>query len=354
MKIRFRWLLIASLLVTSLLTACASAPSAPSAPAAPSLPANTVGAVKTVTAPTIDGSVDDVWSKAKPLAISVSGGANLPNGSTTVELRALYTADNVYFLAQWADPTESNRRMPWQKQADGTWKQLKTSTTHQENTYYEDKFAMIWNINDSIAGFNEQGCMVTCHAGETPANSGFGSKYTANAGETGDIWHWKGVRTNPVGQVDDQYVDSMRYDKDKAAEAGRHADPKTGGGYKDNKTADGKLPVSSLKDNNPAPPYWILDGEKVTFADPGYKTNDEVPGIIVAPFTGDRTDISGKGAYKVGKWTLEWGRKLTTGSQYDVQYTDLSKTYAFGVAVFDNAQVNHAWSGAASKLVFLK
>jgi hypothetical protein len=30
--------------------------------------------------------------------------------------------------------------MPWQKQADGTWKQLATSTTHQENTYYEDKF----------------------------------------------------------------------------------------------------------------------------------------------------------------------------------------------------------------------
>jgi len=51
--------------------------------------------------------IDAVWSKAKPLSIQVAGGANLENGSTTVELRALYTSDGIYFLAQWADETES-------------------------------------------------------------------------------------------------------------------------------------------------------------------------------------------------------------------------------------------------------
>jgi len=66
--------------------------------------ADTVGAVKADAAPKIDGTVDSVWSKAKPISIIVSGGANLPGGSTTVELRALYTADTVYFLAQYADP----------------------------------------------------------------------------------------------------------------------------------------------------------------------------------------------------------------------------------------------------------
>ena len=162
-------------------------------------PSNVVSSVKTDTAPTLDGQPEALWDKANPLTLQVSGGANAGNHEVT--LKSMYTKDHVYFLAQWTDPTESLHRMPWKKQADGTWKKLATSKSHQENTNYEDKFAMIWNINNSIAGFNQQGCMITCHAGEKPANSGFGSKYTAKAGEMGDIWHWKSVRTNPVGQV---------------------------------------------------------------------------------------------------------------------------------------------------------
>ena len=136
-----------------------------------------------------------------------------------------------------------------------------------------------------------------------------------------------------------QYVDSMRFDKEKASGAGRHADPKTGGGYKNNLTEDKKLPAFGLKDNKPAPPYWILDSEKGDFSDLSYKTGDEVPGIVVSSITGDRGDISAKGIYKDGKWTVELGRKLDTDSQYDVQFTDLIKSYFFGVAIFFNRPV---------------
>jgi len=341
--------LVAVVLVVS---ACATQTPAP-APApvpAPSLPPNVVLSVKTDNAPVLDGKPDAIWDSANSITIPVSGGAN--SGSTEVTLKSLYTGDSVYFLAQWADPTESLYRMPWQKQADGSWVHLTTSTTHQENTNYEDKLAFIWNINDSITGFNEQGCMVTCHAGEKPANSGFGSKYTATSGEIGDIWHWKAVRTNPVGQADDQYVDSMRYDKEKASGAGRHSDPKDSGGYKSNETEDKTLPAFGLIDNKPAPVYWILDNEKVDFSDANYKAGDEVPGIVISPITGDRGNISAKGIYKDGTWTVELGRKLNTDSQYDVQYTDLTKNYFFGIAVFDNAQVDHSWGNGAYELRF--
>lgn len=342
------WLLLTLVILIPLIVASCAGSSAPT------LPANTVGAVKTDSPPKVDGTIDSVWSKAKPVSITVSGGANLPNGSTTVALRALYTADTVYFLAQWVDPTESVRRAPFQKQADGTWKKLGDPNDKggDNNLYYEDKMAFIWNINNSIAGFNEQGCMVTCHAGE--AGKPFGNKYTAKAGEIGDIWHWKSVRTGSVGQIDDQYLDDTRYDAQKSPEAGRKSDPKTGGGYADNTLDDKKLPKFALAGNKAAPPYWIKDSEKVALDDSKYKANDEVPGIIVAPFTGDRGDITSANVYKDGKYTLEWSRKLNTGSQYDVQYTDLSKTYAFGVAVFDNAQVRHAYSSGAYKLTFLK
>jgi len=293
--------------------------------------------------------VDDVWATAQPLTIKVSGGAN--NFSTDFVVKALYDDKNIYFLAQWKDSTQSLRRVPYQKQADGTWKKLSDPNDKggDNNLYYEDKFSFIWNINNSIKGFNEAGCFVACHPGE---GKPYGNMYTANPGEIGDIWHWKSVRTGPVGQIDDQYLDDTRYDKEKAPEAGRKSDPKTAGGYTDNPLDEKKFPKFALKDNKPAPPYWILDVEKVAFDDTKYKVNDEVPSIVIAPMSGDRGDISAAQSWKEGVWTVEWTRKLDTGSKFDVQFTDLSKGYFFAVAVFDNAQVRHAFQTGASELRF--
>ena len=96
----------------------------------------------------------------------------------------------------------------------------------------------------------------------------------------------------------------------------------------------------------------MIDGEKEPFDDSKYKTGDEVPGILVGPFTGDRGDIAVKSIWKDGTWTLVLARKLVTGSDFDVQFSDMKKEYAFGVAVFDNAQVRHAYSPGVLKLVF--
>ncbi len=140
--------------------------------------------------------------------------------------------------------------------------------------------------------------------------------------------------------------------KEKAKEAGRKSDPKTGGGYSDNQTDDKKGPKFGAKGNQPAPPYWILDSEKEAFDDANYKAGDEVPGIIVSPFAGDRGDLSAQAAYKDGMWTIEISRKLVTGSEFDVQFDDLKKEYLFGVAVFDNAAVRHAYNAGVLKLLF--
>ncbi len=163
---------------------------------------------------------------------------------------------------------------------------------------------------------------------------------------------WHRCRAGTVDQADDQYVDNTRYDKDKAPEAGRKSDPSTGGGYTNNVSDDKKGPKFALPDNKPAPPYWIMANEMEPFDDSKYKAGDEVPGIIVAPFTGDRGDISAKVTYKDGVRTSVFWRKLVTGSEYDVQFSDLKKEYAFGVAVFDNAQVRHAYSPGVLKMKF--
>ncbi len=247
--------------------------------------AATLTSVKVATAPVIDGTPESLWDQATAATVNVGGGANA--GSHTVTLKSIYTDDSVYFLATWNDPTESLRRMPWQKQANGTWIQLKTPNAKEggEDTYYEDKLSQLWNIN--IAGFSGTGCSVTCHAGENSDVKAYGNMYTANAGEMGDIWHMKMVRTNPTGYVDDQYMDSAHYSND-TPDAGRHSDP-GGSPYSDNINAAKNAPNYTSADQ-PAPPYWIFDSEKQPFNDT-YKTNDEIAGIIVRPPTGDRADI---------------------------------------------------------------
>jgi len=312
----------------------------------PQASADTLTSVKATTAPVIDGIPDSTWDKAIPLTINVSGGAN--SGSHTVILKSIYTDDSVYFIAKWDDPTESLRRLPWQKQANGTWKQLNTPDVKEggEETYYEDKLSQIWNIN--ITGFEASGCSVTCHAGENSDIKAYGNMYTAGPGEIGDMWHMKIVRTNTTGFVDDQYIDSTRY-SNTTADAGRHSDPGLAP-YYNNINPNGTAPNSTSADQ-PAPPYWIFDDEKQPFNDT-YNTGDEIAGIIVRPPTEDRADIRGKAVYMDGNWTLEYGRKLVTGSQFDIQFSDLKNEYLFGTAVFDNAQTRHSYGNGAIKLVF--
>ena len=310
---------------------------------------NVVVSKKAAAPPATDGTLDATWNSTSPLTVKVVGGKNLPGGTTEVTIRSVYAGDTIWVMYQYKDPTQSVRRSPWQKQTDGSWKQLKDPADKggDNNQYYEDKLAVLWNI--SSPAFEQRGCMSACHTGE---GKPYGNKYTPSPNERLDLWHMKYVRTGTLGQADDQYVDGTRYDPDKAPEAGRKSDPKTGGGYVDNVSDDKKGPKFALKGNKPAPPYWIVDAEKEPFDDSKYKAGDEVPGIVVAPFTGDRGDIATTAVWKDGMWTIVMSRKLVTRSEYDVQFDDLKKQYAFGVAVFDNAQVRHAYSTSVLKLAF--
>jgi hypothetical protein len=335
--------------------------------------ADTLTAAKVAHAPRLSaGAADPAWAKAKPLAVALSGGVNFKDGATTAKLKAVYTADTLYLLVQYADPTESVRRMPFVKQPDGTWKKLADPDDKggDNNKYYEDKVAIIWNVGASIKGFGGEGCMAACHAGEE--GKPFGNKYLANEGEIGDIWHLKSIRTGYIGQVDDQYLDHTRFDKEKSPEAGRKSDPKTGGGYADIKLVDGKpefmdkrgvpanaKPTKVAATGKVAVPvgpssYYLRDEDKVPFDDGKFKPGDEVASIRVAPFTGDRGDISAHIAWKKGQWTMVFARKLVTGGKYDIQFDDPAKAYEFGIAAFDNAQVRHAFHGGALKLKFGK
>jgi hypothetical protein len=319
-----------------------------------------VTAIKGDVAPKLDGVGDDeVWKKAPAAKFTAVKGANFKgnSGTTTGTIQVAYVGDTAYFLLTYDDPTETFRRAPFVKGQDGKWTKLADPDDKggDNNKVYEDKFALMWNINDSIFGFSEKmSCQAACHAGEP--GKPFGNKYTGDETELGDIWHMKTVRTGSVGQLDNQYVDNTHFDPVKSPDAGRKSDANTGGGYTDMKLVDGK-PEFMNKDGkaaNKGGTYWLKASDKAPFDDSKFVPGDEVASIIVAPYTGDRGAISSGMKWADGKWTFEFSRKLTTPSKYDVQFSDLGRTYGFGLAVYDNAQVRHAYVQEPMHLTFQK
>ena len=271
--------------------------------------------------------------------------------ATDVSIKSLYDEKYIYFLISYKDPTKSLARFPWVKQDDGSWKKLanKDQTGH-ENTYYEDKFAVFWNI--STKGFEEDGCMIACHLNE-PGDTSAGRKYTDSPDETIDMWNAKYVRSLPMGMFDDQYVDNNKDPKQNSG-WGRKGD--TGkGGYENNDYADKTGPAYMNLSPTEDEMYYVIPSKKVPFVDT-FKPGDTVPGISIAPMMGGRADILSRNVYENGTWTLEVMRALKTEGEnvdtQDVQFTDKGKSYPFGIAVFDNTQINHLFHSDTLELKF--
>lgn len=312
----------------------------------------------------LDDEIDAAWQNAIPLTVRLNQLTYEPSTGypgieqTDMEVRSLYDDQYVYFLFKWEDPTQSLARWPWEKQKDGTWKQLSNlDSTGHENFYYEDKLSVAWNISEK--GFAKKGCEQSCHTVENGKiedipDTSAGRHFTAAPGQTLDIWHWKSARSGPVGQVDDQFFDHSR---DESKEWGRKSDENSGGGYKDN-LAPGLIAPQSQPGQTPAwmsagteqSKGWIHDKDKLPFVDT-FKPGDVIAGIIANPYQGSRGDVPANGVWKDGYWTLEVKRKRITAwplsQQQDVQFDDLDKVYHLGIGVFDNSQINHFYHAKA-------
>jgi hypothetical protein len=342
----------------------------------------TLTAVAAAAAPTVDGVAEAAWDAAPALQIPVRGGFA---GEITVTMRAMYTASRVFFLLQWDDPTESVVRSPWEKTASGWLKrsvapplfdnsQLSRWQTPPDPYYYEDKLAIIWNTSgaSTVAGFDQSGCAVLCHVNQPGDPRPL--KYTNFVGEVADMWHWKLVRTNAVHRLDDQYVYWNRSTSINSG-AGRAGDP-GGGEYKSN----GSAAPAFMSANQPAAPFYMVDSATaVQWAAAGLTID---PGDIATAFADsfavgdllanaittlkpnvDRSDVEAYGVWSAGRWTLEIARNLTTTSvgttppggtsvvPVDVQFVP-GQLYRFGVAVFENAQIEHSWSPGVYTLRF--
>jgi hypothetical protein len=145
--------------------------------AGPAMAQKGLVSAKATQPPVIDGTVDAAWEKAAAYKVSLEDLSYKPSNGykgitkASVTLKSLYDAEHIYLLVQWEDPTRSVERGPWVKQPDGKWMRLKSpDSTGHENTYYEDKLALLWNIN--TANFDKKGCAIACHKARGGKNAG--------------------------------------------------------------------------------------------------------------------------------------------------------------------------------------
>lgn len=337
--------------------------------------------VKVTTPPVIDGTIDALWENCPKLQFStavpeVTG--DVFRGYTgniipSVTLRSAYDATNIYFLAEWADPTQSLSRQPWYfDPVTKLWAQEKGTPVFSSTgaitrpAFYEDKLAMLWNINNSVTGWNSATCYKSCHTG-LPASDGSSRHFTNFSTEKIDMWHWKSVRGGLNGgfQFDDQYQDNT-YPNGRKGDPGNEA-------YTNNAQTLGGMSVPKYIIPGRSNYGWILSSEITngtaktitavsesgvltlsdgTTIDPNIGTDYQrvgagvgakaIPGLTISSYTDSRGDISCKASYTGSGWILEFTRALkTSDSVHDIDFSSLADQY-FGFAIFENAQIAHS------------
>jgi len=348
--------------------------------------------IKVASPPTIDGAIDAQWENSPKLEFStavpeVTG--DVFRGYTgniipSVTLRSAYDTGNVYMLVEWADPTQSLKRGPWYfdpttrkwAQESGTFGF--TSTPYRA-PFYEDKIAFLWNINNSVSGWNSATCYKSCHTG-LPAADGSSRHFTNYPTERIDMWHWKSVRggANAGHQVHDQYQDNT-YPNGRKSDAGVDVYqnntqnlPVTGSspvvtvavpkyvipgktdynwiyneeftsGVAKQVVAVDTIGVLTLNDGTKIDPNGDTGYQRIgTFGSGGLGTK-AIPGVTLnSAYTGSAGDISCKATYTGKGWVLEIKRALKTADALnDVDFTSLDEQF-FGFAIFENAQIAHS------------
>jgi len=235
----------------------------------------------------------------------------------------------------------------------------------------------LWN--KSIPDYKAvNGCAIKCHANRP----GYAS-FTDTPGTKADIWHTKTNRSLPVtsavinspltveanyevsagsatfhGFVDDKELEWFEGPRFDTVDAGRHGD--SGGGSYDRNRNSAKTAPKYMETS----PTDFLDGMVLTQAeidggqtivtdpdDAAYAgdaavntawaayeaVKAAVPERVLHAPGGSRGDVEHAATWANGVWVNEFKRKLDTGdADNDVIFNDLSHSYEFSIAVFDN------------------
>ncbi len=278
------------------------------------------------------------WKEAEKAMTIVTGAGNVEGNIIPLKIKSVYTKDEIFFLFTWHDYNKSMDKNAW-KFSGGKWSKIKAN---------EDRLGVIFEIN-RVDKFATKGCTVFCH--NEPKDPEEWYYATSSPAEKADLWHWKSVRSNPVGYTEDGYVIE---NPSKKPEEGRKRDAGSEAKAKSNRTKDKSKPAYMQNPaKTPSIPGSVLVAEAVEIKNhSAFKEGDKIPGYLLhTEWRGSFADIKTKGVWENGKWTVMMQRKLQTGNDDDVQF-NTRKTYPFGLAVFDNSGDHDSYNSEPLKLKF--
>ncbi|MCZ7648240.1 MAG: ethylbenzene dehydrogenase-related protein [Planctomycetota bacterium] len=255
-------------------------------------------------APDIDGQAEPLWDALPGVELIAFHEAE----ETPITLKACHDGKTLYLLAVWKDLDASVEHKPW------TWDEPQAKYIAGKER--EDRLALEFAMSKT---FDE------CMMGGTP--------YVA------DIWHWKACRTNPSGAVDEEWhkVALDPFDVD-GMEAISYA----------NQGRDEETTLYMLR---------VKDKGAVAFKElkpPAGKGEARLPAF--APQTPDsgQADVKAKGAWKDGRWTLEFARALKASRPDEDVTLKPGGHYFFAVAVFDKVSDEKHHTTPRGRLVLEK
>jgi hypothetical protein len=238
----------------------------------------TLWVTRIIDPPKIDGLVNDsAWQKT-PGLITYDNTQELP-----ITIKSVYNDSEIFFLVIFPDLDESRTHKSW------VWDAGRDIYTVGFDR--EDTFIFKWNMEAKPVDL---------------------SIYADNSYKA-DIWFWKACRTDAAGYADDK-IHLLSPKEDRLA---REIISRTGKRM-----------------------FLLRESDK---GESAYKIDlvSEYQGEILPRYTfnkptGSRNDVKAKGTWQDGRWTIEFGRKLITGNQDDIQFTPAQK-YLFGVSRYEIA-----------------
>lgn len=331
-----------------------------------SRPVLEISEITAAEAPVLDGELSDpVWARATPARVLTTHGGDFGGShESQVEIRAVHDGVLAYFAITWDDPTRSLKHKPLVKTAAG-WRVVAASRgTGEEAVYAEDKFALLL----TRPGLPLIGGAI--HLGHRPARgkpdgvTGRGLHFTPD-GSIADLIEWRASHGGPQGLIENAHFGGpLPASDDAQGYTGGFAPDPGSVGARDNivTAADGSVVHPARLPRDPAQMqralgrivdapgqsdaegsrWWMSEEESLPYSpalDASIPEGTIIPSVIVPSTVPDTASaIRGQARWAAGRWTLEFARRLYTGSPWDVPIRDGTLLW---VAAFDHAEKRH-------------
>lgn len=287
-------------------------------------------------------TVESVWSGATAMTINVSKiGQNFQGADRhfPVTIKSLVSDQKIFFLVQYADPTESYLRTPLAFTGGDAsnrknWARIPT---------YDDGVSFVFEQDAGTSdlgnlSFHANGCTMLCHSDNSLGKAGM---FPEDSGRY-DLWYWHSGKSNADGYAEDNICEGkpiLAMIKDDAnTDDFLNNTLVLDSGYLPFKVAGGNNRQLDLSRYLAAETAQNFDASKPNpTTGAAWSVGDRVPAYMIGnPTPGnDYYDVAARGYYNNGIWTVKFERDLTPQSAHlDVAFKSGS-TYHFSFAVHD-------------------